>query len=156
MNEEQLAAFYAGNARRWETAKREFAEREHGWHFALAPEAGRWADSFAAAEAAATGYAQDPSAWATRLVEQADAAGVILKPEPGRIRSAYAHRDSRTETETAIGFGFSPDSSEVLVVHAGQAVPHNLIAPAVGSDGAAALAVLRAVVDAFATVTAFA
>lgn len=152
MNEEQLTAFYADNARRWETAKREFEEREHGWRFALAPEASRWADSFAAAAP----HSQDPSAWAAHLVEQADADGVVSKPEPGRIRSAFAHRDSQTERETAIGFGFFPDASETLTVHAGTAISHDALTPALSGDGAAVLAVLRMVVDSFATVRPFA
>src|SRR4051812_44531005 len=123
MNEEQLTAFYADNARRWETAKREFGEREHGWRpFALAAGAGQWAESFAgggsagsgsgsgsgtataAADGDDKGHPHDPSAWAAHLVEQADADGVIIKPEPGSIRSAYSHRDSQTEMDTAIGF----------------------------------------------------
>jgi hypothetical protein len=153
MNEEQLAAFYADNARRWEVAKREFGERTHGWRFAPAAEAGQWAERFAGA---ASGHVTDPSAWAARLVEQADADGVIVKPEPGRIRSAYSHRDPDTEMDTAIGFGFSPNASEALIVHAGHAIAYDTITPAIGGDGAAVLGVLRAVVDSFATVRAFA
>lgn len=151
MNEEQLAAFYADNARRWETAKREFKARRHGWAFALTPEAGRWADSFAATAP----RSQDPSAWAAHLVERADADGVISKPELGRVRSAYAHRDPQTERETAIGFGFHPDASDALIVHAGTAIPLDAVTPAIGGDGAGALGVLRMVVDSFATVRPF-
>lgn len=166
MNDEQLAAFYADNARRWEVAKREFSERTHGWRFALAAEADQWAGAFAAAAgvdagagtpaAAAVGHPTDPSAWAARLVEQADADGVIVKPEPGRVRSAYAHRDPHTEMDTAIGFGFFPNASEVLIVHAGDAIAYDTITSAIGGDGAAVLGVLHAVVDSFATVSAFA
>ncbi|NUR26272.1 MAG: hypothetical protein HOV83_10565 [Catenulispora sp.] len=151
MNEEQLAAFYADNARHRQTAEREFKARRHGWTFALSPEASRWADSFAATAPPS----QDPSAWAAHLVERADADGVIIKPEPGRVRSAYAHRDPQTERETAIGFGFHPDASEALIVHAGTAVPLDAVSPAIGGGGAAALAVLRLVVDSFATVRPF-
>ncbi|NUP53925.1 MAG: hypothetical protein HOW97_42395 [Catenulispora sp.] len=152
MNEEQLAAFYAESARRWEIAKREFQQREHGWPFGLAPEAEQWADSFSGR----SGLPETPAAWVTGLVRQADADGVITKPEPGVVRSAYAHRDSWTEMDSAVGFGFQPDAAEVLVVHAGHAVMFEDIAPAIGGDGAAALAVLRAVVESFSVVRPFA
>lgn len=151
MDDKQLADFYADSARRWERAKREFAARTHGWRFGLAPEAEQWADSYASAGPRSA----DPSAWAALMVEQADADGVILKPERGRIRSAFANRDSRTEVETAVGFGFWPDAAEVLVVHADHAVRYEDIEPAIGGDGAAVLAVLRAVVESFGVVRAF-
>lgn len=146
--DEQLRDFYAENARLWETAKREFAERTHGWHFALAPEAAQWAESHAAGERWSSG--------GTAMVELADAAGVIHKPEPGRIASAFSHRDSQTEMTTAAGFGFWPAAAEALVVHAGRAIPVDVLeAPAERGDGAAVLAVLRLVVESFETVRAF-
>jgi hypothetical protein len=40
----------------------------------------------------------DPSAWAAHLVERADADGVLLKPEPGWIGSAYVKRDFSEST----------------------------------------------------------
>jgi hypothetical protein len=145
--DEQLRDFYAESARRWETAKREFAQRTHGWHFALAPDAAQWADSHAAGE--------HWSSSGTAMVELADAAGVIRKPEPGRICSAYSHRDSMTEETTETGFGFWPAAAEVLVVHAGRAIPLAALEPPARGDGAAVLGVLRSVVESFATVSAF-
>jgi hypothetical protein len=152
MDEQQLDAFYAESARRREVAQREFQARRHGWHFGLAPGADQWAESYAAEEDAS---ASGPSGWAARLVERADEGGVILKPEPGKIRSAFSHRDSFTEETTAIGFGFWPDDAEILVLHAGHAIPFDQVTAAIGGDGAALLAVLRLVVESFATVTAF-
>ena len=145
--DEQLRDFYAESARRWETAKREFEQRTHGWRFALAPEAEQWAESHAAGE--------QWSYSGTAMVELADAAGVIRKPEPGRISSAYSHRDSMTEETTEEGFGFWPEDAEVLVVHAGRAIPLAALEPPAHGDGAAVLAVLRLVVESFATVSAF-
>ncbi|MEY9860658.1 hypothetical protein ABH935_006295 [Catenulispora sp. GAS73] len=148
MDSDKLQDFYAESAHRWEVAKREFQERTHGWHFALAPEAHQWAQAHA-----------DSNRWqygGSALVELADAAGVIHKPEPGRIAGAYSHRDSRTEMTTEEGFGFWPTAAEALVVHAGTAIP--LVAlepPPAPGDGAAALALLRLVVDSFATVSVF-
>lgn len=146
--DEQLREFYAESARRRETAEREFAQRSHGWHFELAPDAEQWAESHASGER---------WSWSgTAMVELADAAGVIRKPEPGRIWSAYSHRDSRTETTTAAGFGFWPDAAEVLVVHAGGAIPLEILeAQTARGDGAAVLEVLRLVVESFTTVSAF-
>jgi hypothetical protein len=151
MDEEQLNAFYADSARRWEVARREFQARKHGWHFGLALEAAQWADSHAAEADPAGG----PAGWAASLVERADEDGVILKPEPGRVRSAFSNRDSRTEETTAIGFGFWPDAAEILVLHAGHAIPFDQVTPAIGGHGPAVLAVLRLVVESFSTVTAF-
>ena len=145
--DEQLRDFYAESARRREIAEREFAERTHGWHFSLAPDAAQWAESHAAGER-----------WSysgTAMVELADAAGVIRKPEPGRIMGAYSHRDSMTEMTTEEGFGFWPDAAEVLVVHAGRAIPLEALEPPARGDGAAVLGVLRSVVESFATVSAF-
>ena len=140
--------FYAENARRWETAKREFAERTHGWRFELAPDAAQWAESHASGEHWSTS--------GTAMVELADAAGVIVKPEPGRISSAYSHRDAMTELTTETGFGFWPDAAEALVVHAGSAIPlAALEPPAERGDGAAVVEVLRLVVASFATVSVF-
>jgi hypothetical protein len=81
---------------------------------------------------------------------------MIRKPEPGRISSAYSHRDSRTEETTEAGFGFWPDAAEVLVVHAGEAIPLEALEPPARGDGAAVLAVLRRVIESFATVRPFA
>ncbi|MEY9908700.1 hypothetical protein ABIA35_004933 [Catenulispora sp. MAP12-49] len=148
MDAEQLRDFYARSVRGRETADREFAERTHGWHFELLPEAAQWADEHAAGERWSSG--------GTAVVELADAAGVIGKPEPGRIGSAYSHRDPMTEQTTATGFGFWPRAADALVVHAGRAVPvEALEAPAERGDGAAVLAMLRLVVESFATVRAF-
>src|SRR3954468_15550977 len=136
MDADRLAAFRPGTARRWDVAEREFQRRSHGWHFGLAPDAGQWADSYAAATATAGRALSGPAGWVARLVEQADADGVIVKPEPGRVRSAYAHRDSETEMETAVGFGFRPDDAEALVVHAGRAIAFDDLRPAMtGGDG---------------------
>lgn len=142
-----LKDFYAQSARDRETAQREFQERTHGWRFELAPEAEQWAQAHASGER-----------WSysgTAVVELADAAGVIRKPEPGRISTAYSHRDSRTEETTADGFGFWPANAEKLVVHAGKAIPLAALEPPARGDGAAVLAMLRLVVDSFATVKAF-
>lgn len=148
MDNEQLQNFYAESARRQQIATREFEQRTHGWHFALASEAEQWAESHAAGERWSSG--------GTAMVELADAAGVIRKPEPGRISSAYSHRDSWTEETTATGFGFWPEAAEALVVHAGSAIPlEALAAPTERGDTAAVLAVLRLVVDSFATVRDF-
>lgn len=148
MDSDALRDFYAESAHRWEVAKREFQERTHGWHFALAPEAQEWAQTHA-----------DGDRWqygGSALVELADAANVIRKPEPGRIASAYSHRDSRTEMTTETGFGFWPAAAEALVVHAGHAIPlAALEPPPARGDGAAVLALLRLVVDSFATVSVF-
>ena len=51
--------------------------------------------------------------------------------------------------------GFWPEAAEVLVVHAGRAIPLEALEPPERGDGAAVLAVLRLVVDSFATVSAF-
>jgi len=156
MDDKQLAAFYANSARRRALAEREFAQRTHGWHFGLAPEAEQWADAYVeAGPGRGLQHPTDPSAWAARMIEQADADGVILKPEPGHIRSAFTNRDSRTEMETAIGFGFHPDTAEALTVHADHAIGYEDIEPAIGGDGAAVLGVLRAVVESFGVVRAF-
>ncbi|WP_194912646.1 hypothetical protein, partial [Catenulispora rubra] len=115
MDSDALRDFYAESTRRWEVANREFQERTHGWHFTLAPEAQQWAQAHAASDR----WQYSGSA----LVELADAAGMIRKPEPGRITSAYSHRDSQTEMTTEEGFGFWPTAAEALVIHAGQAIP---------------------------------
>ncbi len=104
-----LKAYYAKMRHRSETAQREFAESTHEWRFTLSPDAAAWA-------------ARQPSAPVrdlnlARLVERADAAGVFLKPAPGKIRSAFASRDPETEVETGVGFGFWPDDAEALIVH---------------------------------------
>ncbi len=96
-----LQAYYAEMRRRSETAQREFAERSHGWRFALSPEAAAWAAG------------QPAAVRDLRVVERADAAGVFLKPEPGTIRSAFASRDPETEVETGLGFGFWPEQAGV-------------------------------------------
>lgn len=142
-----LNDFYARSARDRETAQREFQKRTHGWRFELAPAAEQWAQAHAESERWSYG--------GTTVVELADAAGVIRKPEPGRIGTAYSHRDSRTEETTADGFGFWPADAEVLVVHAGTAIPLAALEPPARGDGAAVLAMLRLVVDSFATVKAF-
>jgi hypothetical protein len=147
VDEKQLAAFYAESARLREAAQREFEQRTHGWHFDLAPEANQWADAHAASER----WSHD----GTGIVELADAAGMIRKPEPGHIRSAYSHRDPRTEETTAAGFGFWPAAAEALVVHADRAIPLTALEPPARGDGAAVLAVLRLVVESFASVSAF-
>jgi hypothetical protein len=139
--------FYARCARGWEIAKREFQERTHGWRFDLAPEAAQWAQEHAEGERWSSG--------GTAVVELADAAGMIRKPEPGRISSAYSHRDPRTEETSAVGFGFWPRDAEALVVHAGRAIPPAALEPPARGDGAAVWAMLRLVVDSFATVSAF-
>jgi hypothetical protein len=148
MDSDKLQDFYAESARRRDLAEREFQKRTHGWHFALAPDAPQWAQSHA-----------DGDHWSSggpALVELADAAGVILKPEPGHIASAYSHRDPRTETTTETGFGFWPAAAETLIVHAGHAIPLDALdPPPARGDGAAVLAVLRLVVESFATVSAF-
>ncbi|WP_194893044.1 hypothetical protein [Catenulispora pinisilvae] len=145
MDKEQLDAFYAESARLRHVAEREFQERTHGWHFELAPEADQWAESHAAGD--------HWSAGGSTLVERADAAGMIRKPEPGRISSAYSHRDSRTEETTHTGFGFWPDAAEALIVHAGRAIPLDALEPPPArGDGAAVLTTLRLVVETFATV----
>lgn len=144
MNSDDLQAFYAENARRAALATSEFEQRTHGWHFALAPHAAQWAQSHA-----------DSDRWSysgTAIVKLADDAGVILKPEPGHIASAYSHRDSRTEMDTAAGFGFWPDAAQALVVHATTAVPLADLEPPARGDGPAVLALLEKVVDTFAAV----
>lgn len=147
MDAEQLRDFYVRSAHGRERAEREFRQRTHGWHFELAPEAAQWADEHAAGER---------WSWSgTAVVELADAAGLIRKPEPGRIGSAYSHRDPMTEMTTATGFGFWPRDAEALVVHADHAVPQEALeAPARPGDGAAVLAMLTRVVESFATVSA--
>jgi hypothetical protein len=60
-----------------------------------------------------------------------------------------------TEETTEEGFGFWPEDAEVLVVHAGRAIPPAALEPPARGDGAAVLAVLRLVVESFATVSAF-
>lgn len=145
--EDELRDFYAKSARGWELAKQEFQERTHGWHFELAPEADQWAESHATGERSSYG--------GTAIVELADAAGMIRKPEPGRISSAFSHRDAMTEETTETGFGFWPDAAEALVVHAGRAIPLDALEPPARGDAAAVLAVLRLVVESFATVRPF-
>ncbi|MEZ0112573.1 hypothetical protein ABH920_006596 [Catenulispora sp. EB89] len=148
MHSDDLRDFYAESAHRWKVANREFQKRTHGWHFTLAPAAHEWAQAHAASDR-----------WhssGTTLIELADAAGMIHKPEPGRIAAAYSHRDSRTEMTTEEGFGFWPTAAEALVVHAGHAIPlAALEPPATRGDGTAPLALLRLVVDSFATVSVF-
>ena len=148
MDSDALRDFYAESTRRWELANREFQARTHGWHFTLAPEAHDWAQSHAAGDR-----------WhysGTTLIELADTAGMIHKPEPGRIATAYSHRDSRTEMTTAEGFGFWPTAAESLIIHAGTAIPlAALEPPAAPGDAAPVLALLRLVVDSFATVNVF-
>ena len=128
-----LQAYYAEMRRRSETAQREFAERSHGWRFALSPEAAAWAAG------------QPAAVRDLRVVERADAAGVFLKPEPGTIRSAFASRDTETEVETGLGFGFWPEQAECLIVHASATVPYAEL-PSLDVMG-----VLRRVVETFET-----
>ena len=157
MGDVDLAAYYAEGKRRHDIAGREFRKRRHGWHFDLATGADRWAEAYAAAESAADVErgVREPYAWASRLVEAADADGMIVKPEPGRIRSAYSHRDSCTEDTVAIGFGFWPDDAEFLIVRAGSALHFDVLTPAIGGDGMAVLAVLRSVIATFDSPRAF-
>jgi hypothetical protein len=155
MDADRLAAFYAENARRWDLARSEFQRRAHGWRFGLAAEAGQWADSHAATSAAGPALS-GPAGWVARLVEQADADGVIVKPEPGRVRSAYANRDSQTEMDTAVGFGFWPDDAEALIVHAGHAIAYEDLDPLMTrGDGAAIFEALRRVAESFTEVRVF-
>ncbi|TQI99828.1 hypothetical protein [Kribbella jejuensis] len=138
-NAEYKAAYYAENRRRADLAQREFAERTHGWRFTLSADAAAWA---------ATRPGPVLPTDLTHLVEEADAAGLFLKPEPGTIRSAFSSRDPYTEETSGAGFGFWPTAAEHLVVKAGTAVAYDQL------NGLDALGVLHLVVDTFATPTA--
>ncbi|HWD82277.1 MAG TPA: hypothetical protein VG497_25435 [Kribbella sp.] len=131
-----LNANYAENRRRRDVAQREFTERAHGWRFALSADASAWAATW-----------PDPvdASNLRTLVGEADAAGLFLTPEPGTIRTAFSTRDPFTEETTGDGFGFWPTVAEHLVVKAGTAVAYEELA------GLDALAVLKRVIDTFAT-----
>jgi hypothetical protein len=116
-----LKAYYAENRRRGEIADQEFAARTHGWVFGLSPDAAAWAARWASASP--SGRTVSPEGL-TRLVPAADRAGMLLKPEPGEIRSAFSSRDPLTEETTGDGFGFWPASAQYLVVHASATVAY--------------------------------
>lgn len=105
-----LAAYYAESRRRRAIATAEYAARSHGWQFGLAPAAAGWAGS------QSIGHRD-----LARLVQRADQAGLLLKPEPGVIQVAFANRDE-SERESGIGFGFWPESAEYLVLHGSAAI----------------------------------
>ncbi|MFJ4649784.1 hypothetical protein ACIP5Y_00775 [Nocardia sp. NPDC088792] len=51
-----------------------------------------------------------------QLARSAGEQGAITLPEPGVLATAFAVRDQRSEQQNGIGFGFYPDSSELLIV----------------------------------------
>jgi hypothetical protein len=128
-----LTAYYAENRRLAEAAQAEFAERTHGWVFGLAPDAASWAEAWSGPIDASN---------LTTFVEQADAAGVFVLPEPGEIRSAFSSRD-QTEETSGVGFGFWPASAVELIVFAREAIGYDEL------PGLDALGVLRRVVATF-------
>lgn len=135
-----LKAYYAEQRRRRELAEQEFAARTHAWTFGVAPEAAtiRW--PVLGNDRRAT----VPPDRLTRLVLAADAAGVLVKPEPGVIRSAFSTRDPDTEETTGEGFGFWPSAASSLVVHGREAIAYASL------TGLTAYDVLVKVMDTFA------
>jgi hypothetical protein len=136
-----LKAYYAKQRLRREAAEREFAARTHGWTFGVTPEAAttRWA------VLGNDRRAPVPPDRLTRLVLAADRAGVLLKPEPGEIRSAFSTRDPDSEQTTGEGFGFFPSTAPYLVVYGSEAISYASL------RGLTAYDVLVKVMDTFAT-----
>lgn len=75
------------------------------------------------------------------LAVKAVAAGVLVPPEPGLVYVAFAGRDSLTEKEDALGWGFRPDASQYLSIHARRPIELDQIAGGSRTTGAAAIAV---------------
>lgn len=108
-----LEAYYAENRRRYEIACREFHARTHGWRFRAAPVAATWAAGRSVTVRSVV-----------QFVTHADAAGLLVPPEPGQIRWAFSTRDRDTEVTDGIGFGFWPDNAEYLVVFAAKPIAY--------------------------------
>jgi hypothetical protein len=136
-----LKAYYAEQRRRNKIANQDFAARTHGWKFGLTPAAAttRWP------VLGNDRSAPVPPDRLTRLVLAADRAGVLLKPEPGEIRSAFSTRDPDSEETTGEGFGFFPSTAPYLVVYGSEAISYASL------RGLTAYDVLVKVMDTFAT-----
>lgn len=148
-----LQAFYAEGRRQNKVAKAEFAARAHLDPFTVAPDALAWAGELGDATVAGLPLTRatlgawqrvlGTESWLTglycMLAETAQRDGVLRTPEPGLVSSAFCYRDRDTEAETALGYGFWPDSAECLVVHGSRAVAWDELAGGPDAVGPAAL-----------------
>ena len=137
-----LAEFYARNRERNDIATAEWNARQPFGRFEVSDRVDEWAQGIVEGTplerlsltpktarqwaplltAEVTDNHGDPLWWVLNAsVGRAVDEGILLPPEPGIVRTSYAHRNQDDST-SGIGWGFVPTASQFLVVNAASAV----------------------------------